>query len=47
MTVQNSTIRRVGIVGAGISGIVSAAHLLDAGFEVTVFERNKEAGGIW
>ncbi|KAF7594618.1 hypothetical protein BBP40_008708 [Aspergillus hancockii] len=40
-------IRKVAIIGAGISGVVSAGHLLNAGFHVTVFERNKAAGGVW
>ncbi|KAJ5313290.1 uncharacterized protein N7443_000174 [Penicillium atrosanguineum] len=43
----DSTINRVAIIGAGISGIVSAAHLLAAGLEVTVFERSQAAGGVW
>jgi ACS family pantothenate transporter-like MFS transporter len=38
---------RVAIIGAGISGIVTAAHLKNAGFSVTVFERAKVAGGVW
>ncbi|GAB1317653.1 Flavin-containing monooxygenase FMO GS-OX-like 4 [Madurella fahalii] len=44
---HNRKIRRVAVVGAGISGIVTTAHLLRAGFEVTVFERHKKPGGIW
>ncbi|PKY01124.1 FAD/NAD(P)-binding domain-containing protein [Aspergillus campestris IBT 28561] len=40
-------IRRVAVIGAGISGVVTAAHLLSAGLEVTVFERNQAAGGVW
>lgn len=40
-------IRRVAVIGAGISGVVSAAHLLNAGLEVTVFERSHAAGGVW
>ena len=40
-------IRKVAVIGAGISGVVSAGHLLAAGFDVTVFERNKVAGGVW
>lgn len=40
-------IDRVAVVGAGISGVVSAAHLLATGVKVTVFERSKAAGGIW
>jgi ACS family pantothenate transporter-like MFS transporter len=42
-----NAIQRVAVIGAGISGVVSAAHLLAAGKEVTVFERNHAAGGNW
>lgn len=42
-----SPIKRVAVIGAGISGVVSAGHLLAAGFEVTVFERSQAAGGVW
>ncbi|KAF3384477.1 Thiol-specific monooxygenase [Penicillium rolfsii] len=43
----DGTIRRVAIIGAGISGVVSAGHLLAAGLDVTVFERSQAAGGVW
>jgi cation diffusion facilitator CzcD-associated flavoprotein CzcO len=39
--------KRVAIVGAGISGVVTAAHLKSEGLDVTVFERSSAAGGIW
>ena len=38
---------KVGIVGAGISGVVAGAHLKAAGIDVTIFERSAEAGGVW
>lgn len=38
---------KVGIVGAGISGVVAGAHLKAAGIDITVFERSSQAGGIW
>lgn len=38
---------RVAIIGAGISGVVTAAHLKSAGLNVTVFERSNAAGGVW
>lgn len=47
MTGSFNQIDKVAVIGAGISGVVTAAHLLNAGLEVTVFERNKEAGGVW
>ena len=40
-------VMRVGIVGAGISGVVAGAHLKAAGIDITVFERSAQAGGIW
>lgn len=40
----NST---VAVVGAGISGVTAAAHLLQQGLSVTVFERSSIAGGVW
>ncbi|KAF2015865.1 pantothenate transporter [Aaosphaeria arxii CBS 175.79] len=39
--------KRVAVVGAGISGVVTAAHLRKEGLEVVVFERSLAAGGIW
>jgi thioredoxin reductase len=38
---------RVAIIGAGISGVCTAAHLLRQGLSVTVFERSSIAGGVW
>ncbi|RAL10181.1 putative FAD dependent oxidoreductase [Aspergillus homomorphus CBS 101889] len=40
-------IQHVAVIGAGISGVTSAGHLLAAGIHVTVFERNHAAGGVW
>jgi cation diffusion facilitator CzcD-associated flavoprotein CzcO len=40
-------IRTVAVVGAGISGVVAACHLLRYGLEVTVFERSSGPGGVW
>lgn len=38
---------RVAIVGAGMSGMVAAHRLRQAGVEVTVFEKNSDVGGTW
>jgi cation diffusion facilitator CzcD-associated flavoprotein CzcO len=38
---------RVAVIGAGVSGIVSAKYLKDSGLEVVVFERSRQAGGNW
>ncbi|KAI1625639.1 FAD dependent oxidoreductase [Exophiala viscosa] len=40
-------VRRVAVVGAGVSGVTTAAHLLAEGVDVTVFERAPIAGGVW
>lgn len=41
------TTRRVAVLGAGASGVFSAAHLIAYGVEVEVFERNAASGGVW
>jgi cation diffusion facilitator CzcD-associated flavoprotein CzcO len=38
---------RVAVVGAGISGVTAAAHLVRNGLSVTVFERSSISGGVW
>ena len=37
----------VAVIGAGISGVCAAAHLIKQGLRVTVFERSSVAGGVW
>ncbi|HET6231251.1 MAG TPA: NAD(P)-binding domain-containing protein [Longimicrobiaceae bacterium] len=39
--------RRIGIIGAGISGLVTAKTFLEEGYEVAVFETESEVGGVW
>lgn len=38
---------RVAVVGAGISGIVTARALVAEGFDVTVFDKTDDLGGVW
>ncbi|EXJ92623.1 hypothetical protein A1O3_01175 [Capronia epimyces CBS 606.96] len=40
-------IRRVAVIGAGVSGVSTAAHLIAEGLDVTVFERAPVSGGVW
>lgn len=40
-------IKSVAVIGAGISGVSSAAHLIRLGFKVVVFERSAVSGGVW
>lgn len=39
--------KRVAVIGAGASGIICANKFLDAGFIVTVFEKNMSTAGVW
>lgn len=41
------TLVRIGIVGAGVAGLVTAKTLLDRGLECILFERAGELGGVW
>ncbi len=40
-------VRKVGIVGAGVSGLATAKTLLASGLDCTVFERGERLGGVW
>ncbi|HSU12737.1 NAD(P)/FAD-dependent oxidoreductase [Longimicrobium sp.] len=42
-----TAMERIGIVGAGLSGLVTAKTFLEEGFGVTVFETEDEVGGVW
>ncbi|HEY4253969.1 MAG TPA: NAD(P)-binding domain-containing protein [Roseomonas sp.] len=39
--------KRVAIIGAGASGLCAAKYLLQAGFDVTLFEIGTQIGGMW
>jgi len=39
--------KRVAVIGAGVSGVTTAAHLKAAKLQVTLFERTSRAGGVW
>ena len=38
--------RSVAVVGAGVAGLIVAGYMICKGFDVTVFERLQEAGGL-
>lgn len=44
MTIERN---RVVVIGAGISGLVTAKVLRDDGFDVTVLEKESAIGGVW
>lgn len=43
----NKTIHKVGVIGAGSSGLITAKLLQEKGFQVTVFESTDNVGGLW
>lgn len=45
MTEQKLT--EVAVIGAGVSGVCVAAHLLKLGIKVILFERGSAVGGVW
>ena len=44
---KNKSKRRAAVIGGGPSGIQAAGQLMKLGFQVTVFERHAQLGGIW
>ncbi|OJA17362.1 hypothetical protein AZE42_03903 [Rhizopogon vesiculosus] len=38
---------RIAVIGAGLTGISSAAHAISHGFEVVIYEASDRPGGIW
>ncbi|KAH9942799.1 FAD/NAD(P)-binding domain-containing protein [Amylocystis lapponica] len=38
---------RIAVVGAGLTGVSSAAHAIAHGFDVVLFEQSDAVGGIW
>lgn len=40
------TAKTVAIIGAGASGLAAAKVLLEDGFDVTVFDRQKKVDGV-
>lgn len=40
-------IKQICVIGAGISGLVTAKTFIEEGYDVTVFEKQKGLGGVW
>ena len=38
---------RIAVIGAGVAGLTTAKVLLQAGHDVTVFDRTPDVGGVW
>lgn len=39
--------KKVAVIGAGVSGLVSLKCCVDEGLEPTCFERTEDIGGLW
>lgn len=40
-------VRRVAVVGAGVSGLAAIKCCLEQGLEPTCFEQSEDIGGLW
>lgn len=40
-------VRTIGIIGAGLSGLVTAKTCLEYGYDIKLFEKDSELGGVW
>ena len=44
---ESAPVRSVCVIGGGAAGIVTARHMRAQGFDVTLFERSDDVGGLW
>lgn len=44
---SNPMAKHIAVIGAGATGLCAAKYLVQAGFEVTVFEIGSQIGGLW
>ena len=43
----SKNIKTIGIIGAGVSGLAAGRMLSQAGFDVALFEKGNQVGGVW
>lgn len=46
-SLDSKPLGRVAVIGAGVTGVSSAAHLVSKGFEVVLFDKKQVTGGVW
>ena len=44
---MSTTASRIGIIGAGIAGLCTAKTFKSFGYQVTIFEKEADVGGVW
>ncbi len=44
---MRSDVKKIGIIGAGVGGLIAAKTFLEEGFDCEVFERKGSLGGVW
>lgn len=44
---MSSDVRKIGIIGAGVGGLIAAKTFLEEGFDCEVFEMKGSLGGVW
>lgn len=44
---MSSHVKTIGIIGAGVSGLIAAKTFLEEGFDCEVFESKNSLGGVW
>jgi len=44
---MRSDVKKIGIIGAGVGGLIAAKTLLEEGFDCEVLERKGSLGGVW
>ncbi len=44
---MRSDVKKIGIIGAGVGGLIAAKTLLEEGFDCEVLERRGSLGGVW
>ena len=44
---MRSDVNNIGIIGAGVGGLIAAKTFLEEGLNCEVFEREGSLGGVW